>query len=85
MLNNENGVGAQKDKGGLSSDNDEVTALELIPPQNGAGFFNWIGGYTFDVAKEGVLVVKIYLESMLDENGFGAATEMGGLELEKGP
>ena len=26
-------------------------------------------------AKEGVLVGKIYLESMLDESGFGAATE----------
>ena len=25
----------------------------------------------------GVLVAKIYLESMLDESGFGAATEMG--------
>ena len=28
-------------------------------------------------AKEGVLVVKTYIESMSDENGFGAATEIG--------
>ena len=27
-----------------SPDNDEVTALELIPPPNGAGTFNGIGG-----------------------------------------
>ena len=27
-----------------SPDNDEVTALELIPPQYGAGGFNGIGG-----------------------------------------
>ena len=28
----------------LSPDNYEVTALELIPPPNGAGTFNKIGG-----------------------------------------
>ena len=28
---------------------------------------------------------KIDLESMLDESGFGAATEMGGFALDKGP
>ena len=27
-----------------SIDNDEVKALELIPPQNGDGSFNYIGG-----------------------------------------
>ena len=27
-----------------SPDNDEVTALDLIPPPNGAGTFNGIGG-----------------------------------------
>ena len=36
-------------------------------------------------AKEGVLVGKTYLESILDESGFGAATEMGGFPLDKGP
>ena len=28
---------------------------------------------------------RIDLESMLDESGFGASTEMGGIELDKGP
>ena len=36
-------------------------------------------------AKEGVFVGNIYVESMLDESGFGAATEMGGFALDKGP
>ena len=31
------------------------------------------------------MVGKKYLESMLDESDFGAATEMGGLALDKGP
>ena len=35
--------------------------------------------------KEGVLVGKTYLEPMLDESGFCAASEMGGLELDKCP
>ena len=68
-----------------SSDNDEVAALDLIPPQNGAGTFNGIGGYTFDYAKEGVLVGKIDLESMLEESGSGGATEMGGSTMDKSP
>ena len=67
-----------------TTDNDEVTALELIPPPNGTGAFNDIGGYTFDYAKEGVLVGKTDLESILNESGFGAATEMGGSTLDKG-
>ena len=36
-------------------------------------------------AKEGVLVGKTDLESILDESGFGAAAKMGGLELDKDP
>ena len=59
--------------------------MEFNPPPNGAGDFNEVGGYTFDYAKGGVLVGKTYLESMLDESGFGAATEMGGFTLDKGP
>ena len=31
------------------------------------------------------MVGKIDLEYMLDESGFGAATEMGGFTLDKGP
>ena len=31
------------------------------------------------------MVVKIYLESMSDESIFGAATEMVGFEIDKGP
>ena len=31
----------------LSHDIEEVTALDLIPPPNGAGDFNDIGGYKF--------------------------------------
>ena len=31
------------------------------------------------------MVGKTDLESMLDESGFGAATEMGGFTLDKGP
>ena len=58
----------------LSPDNDEVTFLDLIPPPNGTGIFNGVGGQTFDYAKEGVLVGKTDLESMLDEIGFSAAT-----------
>ena len=38
--NDGNGVGVPNDKIGLSPDNDEVTALELIPPPNGTGAFN---------------------------------------------
>ena len=56
--------------------------MDLIPPPNGARAFNVIDGYTFDYAKEGVLVEKIDLESMLDESGFHAATEMVGFALE---
>ena len=41
-----------------SSDNDEVTALDLIPPPNGTGDFNETGGYIFDDEKESVLVGK---------------------------
>ena len=33
----------------------------------------------------GLLVGKTYLESMLDESDFGAATEIGGFTLDKGP
>ena len=36
-------------------------------------------------AKESILVGKTCLESVLDENGFGAATEMGGFTLDKVP
>ena len=36
----------------------------------------------FEYAKEGILVVKTDIGSMLDEIGFGAATEMGGFSLE---
>ena len=32
-----------------------------------------------------ILVDKIYLEPILNESGFDAATEMGGLTLYKGP
>ena len=67
-----------------STDNDEVTALELTPPPNDTGAFHDIGGYIFDYAKEGVLVGKTDLEPILNEGGFGAATEMGGSTLEKG-
>ena len=49
-----------------SPDNDEVTALELIPPPNGSWDFNAIGGDIFDDSKEVVLVGKTYLESMLN-------------------
>ena len=31
------------------------------------------------------MVGKIDIESMLDESGFGAATDMGGFALDKGP
>ena len=31
------------------------------------------------------MVGKTNLESMLDESGFGAGTEMGGFALDKGP
>ena len=31
------------------------------------------------------MVGKIYLESMFNEIGFGAATEMGGFALDKSP
>ena len=44
-----------------------------------------VGKHTFDDAKEGVLVGKENLESMLDKSGFGAATEMVGFPLDKGP
>ena len=47
------------------------------------GESNGIGEYKFDYSKEGVFVGKIDLESMLDESGFGAATEMGGSHLTK--
>ena len=64
-------------------DNDEVAALELILPPNGAGAFDGIYGYTFDDEKEGVLVDNIDLESMWDKSGFCAATEMEGFTLER--
>ena len=64
-----------------SSNNDQVTALDLIPHPNGAGGFNDIGGQTFEYEKQGILIGKTYLESMLDESGFGDATEMGGFVL----
>ena len=57
-----------------SPDNDEFTALDLIPPPNGAGDFDGIGGQTFDDEKQVVLVGKTYLETISDESGFGAAT-----------
>ena len=66
----------------LSPDNVKVTALYLIPPTNGSGSCNYIGGYIFDYSKEGVLVGKTDIESMLDESDFGATTEMGGFVLE---
>ena len=47
-------------------DNDEVTALDWIPPPNSAGASNYIDGYIFYDTKEVVLVGKKYLESMLD-------------------
>ena len=47
-----------------SPDNDEVTALYLISPTNGAGAFNNIGDQKFYDEKEAVLVGKKYLESM---------------------
>ena len=56
----------------------------MVPPPNGAGSFNDIGGYTFGYAKEGILVGKKDLESMLYEIGFGADTEMVGFALNKG-
>ena len=59
--------------------------MDLIPPPDGAGPFNAIVRYIFDYEKEGVLVGKTDLESILDENGFGAATEMGVFTLDKGP
>ena len=31
------------------------------------------------------MVDKVYVESMLDESGFGATTEMGEFTLDKGP
>ena len=31
------------------------------------------------------MVGKTYLDSMVDESGFGAAAEMGGFPLDKGP
>ena len=39
-----------------SPDNYEVAALEFISPPNVSGYFNYIGGWTFDDVKEGVLV-----------------------------
>ena len=57
----------------------------MIPPPNGAGAFNDIGGYIFDDAKEGLLVDKTDLESMSDEGYFSSDTEMGGFTLKKGP
>ena len=50
----------------------------------GSGSCNYIGGYIFDYSKEGVLIGKTDIESMLDESDFGAATEMGGFALDKG-
>ena len=49
-----------------SPDNVKVTDFYLIPPPNGSGACNDIGGYIFDDSKEGVLVGKTYIESMLD-------------------
>ena len=42
-------------------------------------------GRHFGCVKEVVLVGKIDLESMLDESGLVAATEMGGFALDKVP
>ena len=58
--------------------------MDLTPPPNGDVSFNKIG-YKFDDENEGVLVGKTDIESMLDESGFGAAPEMGGFVLKKGP
>ena len=49
------------------------------------GESNGIGEYKFDYSKEGVFVGKIDLESMLDESGFGATTEIGGFVMKKIP
>ena len=68
-----------------SPGNDKVTVLDLIPPPNGDEDFDDIGGYTFEYAKEGILVGKTDFGSMLYESGFGAATEMGGFALSKVP
>ena len=57
----------------------------MIPPTNGDILSNYNDGYTFYFAKEVVLFVKTYIESMLDESDFGAATEMGEFALDKGP
>ena len=59
--------------------------MDFILHPNYAGYFNDIGVYTLDYVKEGVLVGKKDLESMLDESGFGSATEMVRLLLEKVP
>ena len=54
----------------------------MIPPPNGYGACIYIGGYTCDYSKEGVLVGKTDLDSMLNESGFGSATEMGVFAME---
>ena len=60
-----------------------MTSLYWILSQNSVGGFNDILGYTFDDSKERFLVGKTDLESILDESGFGAATEMVGFAVER--
>ena len=55
----------------------------MILPTNGAGSFNYIGVKTFDSSKEGVLVSKTDLESMLDESVLVSDTEMVIFALER--
>ena len=62
----------------LSGDNNQVTFMDLTPPPNDYGYFNETYGYTFDDENYGALVCKTDLESVPDEIGFVAATEMGG-------
>ena len=68
-----------------SPNNGEVSSLVLIPPPNGAGTFNDIGGEKLYDAKEVFLVGQTDIESMLDEIGFVAANEIGRFTLDKGP
>ena len=68
-----------------SPNNGEVTALDLIPPPNGAVAFNDIDREKFDDTNKVVLMVKTGLESMLDESGFGTTTEMEIFTMDKHP
>ena len=58
MSIDEYGVVAQKDKVELSTDNDEVTALDYIPTTNCDGAYNDNGVFIFYYAKEGFLLSK---------------------------